>query len=160
MTAAAVVRDATDADVPAILPMVRAICAMHESLDPARYAMRPNVAMMYESWLPERIADPESALLVVEQDSKIAGFLVATTERSIPIYRLARFGFIHDVWVEPHARGKGLGKLLALRAIEKFRRIGVEQIRLETAAQNPAARKLFESCGFCVATIDMLLELR
>lgn len=89
MSAAAIVRDATDADVPAIAPMVRALCAMHESLDPTRYAMRPDVASMYESWLPERIADPESVLLVAEHDFQVAGFLVATVERSIPIDRLA-----------------------------------------------------------------------
>lgn len=160
MSTGARVRDATEADIPAILPMVRAICSMHHSLDPARYAMRPDVVKMYESWLPQRIADAESIVLVAEDAGKLAGFLVATVERSIPIYTLERFGFIHDVWVEPGARGSGLGKQLARRAIEQFRKLGLQQIRLETAEQNTGARKLFESCGFRAATIDMLLELR
>ncbi|MBL8886151.1 MAG: GNAT family N-acetyltransferase [Phycisphaerales bacterium] len=154
-----VVRDAAAADVPAILPMVRAICSMHEKLDPARYAMLPNVVSMYESWLPQRIVDRHSVVLVGEVDLRVVAFLVASVETSIPIYRLDRFGFIHDVWVEPEARGRGIAKAIAVRAVEKFRAMGVKQIRLETAADNPGARALFASCGFRVATLDMLLEL-
>jgi len=154
-----VVRDATVADVPAILPMVRSICSMHEKLDPARYAMLPNVVAMYETWLPSRIADRNSVVLVGESDSKVVGFLVASVETNIPIYRLDRFGFVHDVWVEPAARGQGIATSLALRAVEKFRAIGIKQVRLETATDNPGARALFVSCGFRVANIDMLLDI-
>jgi len=159
MSVTPVVRDATNADVPAILPMVRAICSMHEALDPPRYAMLPNVVSMYQLWLPQRIADRNSVVLVGEADSKVVAFLVASVEANIPIYRLDRFGFIHDVWVEPAARGRGIAKALALRAVEKFRAIGAKQIRLETATDNPDARALFTSCGFRVANIDMLLDL-
>lgn len=159
MSAEPAVRDAIDADVPAILPMVRSICSMHEKLDPPRYAMLPNVVSMYESWLPMRIADGNSVVLVGEADRKIVAFLVASVETNIPIYRLDRFGFIHDVWVEPAWRGRGIAKALALRAVEKFRAIGVKQIRLETATDNPGARALFSSCGFRVANVDMLLDL-
>lgn len=154
-----IVREATASDIPAILPMVRAICSMHEKLDPPRYAMLPGVVAMYESWLRRRIADPNSVVLVGEAGSSVLAFLVAEVESNIPIYRLDRFGFIHDVWVEPAARGAGIGKALALRAIDKFRAMGVRQLRLETAADNPGARALFASCGFRVATIDMLLDL-
>lgn len=154
-----IVREATASDIPAILPMVRAICSMHEKLDPPRYAMLPGVVAMYESWLPRRIADQNSVVLVGEAGSSVLAFLVAEVESNIPIYRLDRFGFIHDVWVEPAARGAGVGKALALLAIDKFRAMGVKQLRLETAAENPGARALFASCGFRIATIDMLLDL-
>lgn len=159
MSGAPIIRDATNADIPAILPMVRAICAMHEALDPPRYAMLPNVVSMYESWLPQRIADRNSVVLVGESDSVVVGFLVASVEANIPIYRLDRFGFIHDVWVDPVARGRGIAKAIARRAVEKFRAIGIKQVRLETAADNPGARALFTSCGFRVANVDMLLDL-
>ena len=38
-------------------------------------------------------------------------------------------------------------------AIEKFRDMGVTQIRLETATANDAARGLFTSCGFRPSTV-------
>jgi len=142
--------------------MVRAICSMHERLDPARYAMLPDVVDRYARWLPERAVDPRSVFLVAESDGSrpaLIGFLIATIESSVPIYVTAAYGFIHDVWVEPDARGRGIAKALALRAVEKFRAIGVKQVRLETATDNPDARALFTSCGFRVANIDMLLDL-
>ncbi|MFN5959374.1 MAG: GNAT family N-acetyltransferase [Planctomyces sp.] len=49
--------------------------------------------------------------------------------------------------------------MLARAAIDRFRRIGVAQVRLETSLANDGARRLFERAGFRVATIDMLLEL-
>jgi ribosomal protein S18 acetylase RimI-like enzyme len=153
------VRPATPADVPAVLPMVTAICAMHEAADPARYPMLPDVVQRYERWLPQRALDSRSVFLVAEEEGRIAGFLIGTVERNIPIYRLEEFGFIHDMWVEPEFRRRGLARGLVLAAVERFRALGVTQVRLETAAGNEAARRLFASCGFRVGTIDMLREL-
>ncbi|MCE2967574.1 MAG: GNAT family N-acetyltransferase [Phycisphaerales bacterium] len=168
-----VVRPAVLSDIPDILPMVAAICALHESWDPARYAARGDVVEMYARWLPERAQDPRSVFLVGHERTDRAGvtdadagprpgllgFLIASVERAIPIYRVAEFGFVHDLWVEPAARGRGLGEMLARAAIDRFRRIGVAQVRLETSLANDGARRLFERAGFRVATIDMLLEL-
>jgi ribosomal protein S18 acetylase RimI-like enzyme len=139
--------------------MVRSICAVHEAMDPSRYAMLPDVVDRYEHWLPARARDPRSVFLVAEEGVQLAGFLVATVEVSIPIYRLSEFGFIHDLWVEPPHRCRGVGRALAYGALERFRAIGVTQVRLETAGANDAARRLFQSCGFRVATVDMLADL-
>lgn len=167
-----IVRPATPSDVLAVLPMVAAICELHEAWDYARYATRDDVVDMYARWLPERAADPRSVFLVAHEQvgssqsgdaadagRPLMGFLIGTVERAIPIYRVAEFGFIHDLWVEPAARGLGLGDLLARAAIARFRQIGVAQVRLETSLANDGARRLFERAGLRVATIDMLLEL-
>lgn len=157
------IRPATPADVPAVLPMVAAICAMHEQLDPQRYAMLPDVLARYERWLPERARDARSVFLVATEPAgepagseRVVGFLVASIERSVPIYRLEEFGFIHDLWVEPERRGLGLGRGLALEAMARFRALGVKQVRLETAAENKPARRVFAACGFRVGTVEML----
>jgi ribosomal protein S18 acetylase RimI-like enzyme len=159
------VRAATVSDVAAILPMVDAICAMHHEMDPARYDFLPDVVQRYQRWLPERAEDPRSVLLVGEAgDSaagpkELAGFLVGTVERNIPIYRTTEFGFIHDVWVQPRARRSGLGGMLVDAAIANFATIGVKQVRLETAAANDAARALFARHGFRVAAEEMQREV-
>jgi ribosomal protein S18 acetylase RimI-like enzyme len=156
------IRSATPADIPAILPMVRAICSMHERLVPARYAMLPDVVDRYARWLPERAVDPRSVFLVAESDGSrpaLIGFLIATIESSVPIYVTAAYGFIHDVWVEPESRGRGTARALVDAAVRRFTQLGVSQVRLETAAANEPARALFAALGFRTATIDMLREL-
>lgn len=159
------IRAATGADVGAVLPMVRAICDMHEGLDPARYDMLPDVVERYSVWLPQRAEDPESVFLVADAteeggELRLAGFCVGTVEQNIPIYRTDRFGFVHDLWVEPAFRRHGVGRGLAEGALEMFARIGVRQVRLETAAGNEGARAVFASCGFRVATVDMIAVFR
>lgn len=158
-------RPATPAGVPHILPMVAALCAQHEAWDMDRYAARHDVLDRYARWLPQRIADPRSVLLVAETAPPspphpiLAGFIVATVEPNIPIYRRAEFAFIHDLWVDPPHRRRGHASALVRHALAAFAAMGVTQVRLETAAANDAARQLFASLGFRVGTIDMLRGL-
>jgi hypothetical protein len=45
-------------------------------------------------------------------------------------------------------------------AIERFRAIGVKQVRGDTAAANEPARGLLRACGMRPSTIEMLIELQ
>ncbi|HEV7298949.1 MAG TPA: GNAT family N-acetyltransferase [Tepidisphaeraceae bacterium] len=154
------IRPATPTDVPAVLPMVEQIVALHAAWDPDKYAPLPDVPGLYRGWLMARARDTDrSVFLVAEREGQIVGFLVSTIEREIPIYRTSEYAFIHDLWVEPAYRNEGIGRQMAMLAIERFTELGVEQVRLETAAANDVARALFAKCGFRVSTIDMLLTL-
>ncbi|MEH2355238.1 GNAT family N-acetyltransferase [Nostoc sp.] len=168
------IRPATITDVPAVLPMVAKICALHESWDSAKYGFLPHPEQRYEQWLT-RLANSDgfstrrdanadassirSVFLVSENEGQIAGFLIATIEREIPIYRLQEFAFIHDIWVEPEYRQKGIARQMVMLSVERFHQMGVKQIRLDTAIANEASRRLFASCGFRFSIIEMLIEL-
>jgi ribosomal protein S18 acetylase RimI-like enzyme len=152
-------RPAAAADVSAVLPMVAKISALHESWDPQRYDYKPHPEQMYDRWLRSRATDPRSVFLVAERESRLVAFLIGTIESTIPVYRLTETGFIHDLWVEPEYRNEGIGRQMMMLAIEKFREMGMKQVRLETAAANEAARGLFKSCGFRVSSMEMLVEI-
>ncbi len=155
-----VIRQATADDVSGVLPMVQAIAKLHEGWDPAKYGFLPDVARMYRSWMARQAADPRGVFLVAQHPSeKLVGFIIGTVEREIPIYRLAEFGFIHDIWMEPDYRNEGIARQLVMLAIERFREIGVKQVRCDTARPNDAARALFARCGFRPSTTEMLLEI-
>jgi ribosomal protein S18 acetylase RimI-like enzyme len=156
------IRPARAEDVPAVLPMVEKLCKLHETWDPAKYSFLPNIPQMYDQWLRERAGHRRSVFLVAEseQPKKIVGFVIGTVEREIPIYRLKEYGFLHDLWVEPEYRNEGAARQMVMLAIEKFKEIGVEQVRLDTAAENEAARRLFAACGFRESVREMLIELK
>ncbi|HEX4124678.1 MAG TPA: GNAT family N-acetyltransferase [Tepidisphaeraceae bacterium] len=155
------IRRATSDDVESVLPMVAKICAFHEKLDPAKYGFLPHPEERYRGWLANRTGDPRSVFLVAQPDSgaPLIGFLIATIEREIPIYRLDEFGFIHDLWVQPEFRKQGVGKALAESAVSRFGQLGVTQVRLDTAAANESARKLFAAVGFRPSVVEMLREI-
>jgi len=155
------IRPAKAQDVPAVLPMVEMLCKLHESWDAAKYSFLPDIPQMYDQWLRERAGHRRSVFLVAEtRPEKIVGFVIGTVEREIPIYRLKEYGFLHDLWVEPEYRNEGVARQMVMLAIEKFKEMGIEQVRLDTAAKNETARRLFEACGFRESVREMLIELK
>jgi len=50
--------------------------------------------------------------------------------------------------VAPERRRQGIARALLADLFERARRVGARGIGLEVAADNPAARQLYESCGF------------
>jgi ribosomal protein S18 acetylase RimI-like enzyme len=153
-----IIRHATEEDIETVVPMVDKIAALHEVWEPDKYARVDEFGEMYRSWLLERTRDKQSVILVAEREGTIVGFLAATIEREIPIYKVGHYGFIHDLWIEPAYRNEGVGRQLVMLAVEQFVELGVKQVRLETAAPNEAARALFEKCGFRVTTVDMMWQ--
>ncbi|WAL59990.1 GNAT family N-acetyltransferase [Thermocoleostomius sinensis] len=158
-----IIRTATLTDIPSMLPLVAKTCAFHQALDPAKYGFLPNPEQRYMSWLDQLMKNSRHVCLVAEDsigsDPVLVALLIATVEREIPIYRVKEYGFIHDLWVEEAYRHRGVARQLIQRAIEHFRQVGVEQVRLDTAANNEIARKLFTTCGFRVSMVEMLIEL-
>ena len=153
------IRPAQAADVAGVLPLVSKIAALHQSWDRAKYGYDADPAERYRRWLTTRADDPRSVFLVAAREGRIIAFLIAAVESEIPIYTLREYGFFHDLWVEEQYRHEGIARQIVMLAIERFRQIGVSQIRLDTAAVNEPARSLFESCGFRVSSVEMLLEL-
>ncbi len=139
--------------------MVALIAALHESWDPAKFGYKPYPEQAYRGWLSGRTRDPKSVFLVATQEDALVGFLVGTTEQEVPVYQLAEYGFIHDIWVEPAYRHEGVGRQMVMLAIERFRDVGVKQVRADTAAANNVARGLLISCGMRPSTTEMLVEL-
>lgn len=57
-------------------------------------------------------------------------------------------GEIQRMYVQPHVRGVGAGRLLALRLIEDARSLGYTRVRLESLKALTPAHTLYRSLGF------------
>jgi GNAT superfamily N-acetyltransferase len=55
---------------------------------------------------------------------------------------------MHDVWVPPAERGRGIGARLVARLVEKARDRGYGVMRLETATFMPHAHAVYAAQGF------------
>jgi GNAT superfamily N-acetyltransferase len=154
------IRRATLEDIPAILPMVRAICDLHQARDPERFRVLPDVLERYAAWLPDRITDGRSILLVAQRyDATLAGYLVGTVEPEVPIFWVPECGWIHDIWIDPPDRRRGIAAQLVEATIAHFSALGIKQMRLHTGAFNDDARSHFAALGFRPSVIEMLRPL-
>lgn len=57
-------------------------------------------------------------------------------------------GGLWGMYVRPAWRGRGVGGALVRHVLDRAREAGLEQVHLGVGAGNPAARALYEACGF------------
>lgn len=153
------VRPGTIDDIPAVLPLVAKTIAFHEEIDPARFSAVPNAYERYDGWMRRTAGTADGAFFIAEEGGKIIGFVLGQVQEEYAMYRTGRFGMIHDLWVELEQRRKGVAKALMLAALGHFRQASVKQARLDSAAGNAAAQRLFAECGFRPSVTEMLVEL-
>jgi ribosomal protein S18 acetylase RimI-like enzyme len=129
------VRTATPADVP----IVRELFAEYLAglgIDLAFQAFDEELAA-----LPGRYAPPTGRLFLARAGDLAAGCIALRQldERRCEMKRL---------YVRPTHRGLGLGRVLALRAIEEATVIGYEAVYLDTLPSMAAAIELYRALGF------------
>ena len=153
------VRPATAADVDAIVPMIAKTCAFHQAANPRKYPFLPHPERGYGNWLRRCAGDPSCVFLVGTHSGEVVAFLIATIEDEIPIYRIKRYGFIQDLWVEEAYRRHGLAKELLAETVRRFADMQINQVRLDVLEHNEPARQLFASCGFRTSIVEMIHEV-
>ena len=78
-------------------------------------------------------------------DDRLVGFM-----RLVRCRREARLHVaeVRSVHVSPEVRRQGVGTALLRRLVEEARALDIESLILSVLADNAAARRLYESCGF------------
>jgi GNAT superfamily N-acetyltransferase len=129
----------TTADLPDLLPLVRAYCDFYD-VAPADDALLAVLRAL--------IADPdrEGVQLIARSDGgEPVGF--ATVYWSWDTLIAARMGIMHDLFVIPAARGTGIADLLIEACVEECRRHGAAKLGWQTAPDNARARRVYERVG-------------
>ena len=69
-----------------------------------------------------------------------------------------RASWLHDVYVDPAFRGRGVGHQLVAAAIESARRLGSSSLMLGVSPGNAQARGLYERLGLRETMVEMRLD--
>lgn len=86
------------------------------------------------------------------------GVVEASVVSPYQIFRYRPVLHVHSLYVKPHYREQGIGRMLLRAALAWGRERGCEQAELNVLPANPA-RRLYESLGFQVFELKMRLEL-
>jgi len=93
-----------------------------------------------------RLSKDESVLFIARVEGKVAGFV-----NLYPVFssvNLTRQWILNDLFVAPEARKLGVGRALMERARQLAEATQANGLALETAIDNHAAQKLYESLGW------------
>jgi DNA-binding MarR family transcriptional regulator/GNAT superfamily N-acetyltransferase len=102
------------------------------------------IAGIYSAYHAARDVPPKD-LWVAEQDGSIVGSIFV-----MPSEGIAGSAQLRMLYVEPAARGQGIGAALVAQAVSFARNSGYERMRLWTHTIQQSARNLYEAAGFKV----------
>jgi len=125
-------------DVDAIAPLFDAYRVFYKA---------PSNVQASHDFITERLANDQSVIFLARDGTHAAiGFV-----QLYPCFASAlmkRFWVLNDLFVDPHARTKGVGAAL-MEAAERFAREDeAAGLTLSTAVDNAAAQRLYERCGY------------
>lgn len=132
------IRLATCADVERVAPLFDAYRQF--------YGLQSDLPLA-RRYLADRLARDESVVLLAHApDGTAQGFVqMYPTFSSL---RAAPTCVLYDLYVDPAARQRGVGRCLMQAAAVEARRRGAVALVLSTARSNRAAQRLYESLGW------------
>ncbi len=153
----ALIRQAAEADLDAVLDLWEDLIALHTALDERFWRKAPDGRAIMGDWLRQGLSQDDRVLLVAEVDGRVVGFAHATFTNTSPPMVDRRVGLITDVVVSASHRRRGIGRRLMEAGIQRLRDLDAEEIRLSVAPANEPALALYRGLGFEVLSHTLCL---
>lgn len=134
------IRDATEADLPAILGIYNEVIANTT----AAYVYEPHTLAMRKAWYDDLRAGGWP-VIVAEENGTVTGFGCIGVFRTKPGYR---YTGEHTVHVHADHRGRGIGRALLVALIDAAQRMELRTLVGGIDAENTASLRLHASLGF------------
>lgn len=101
----------------------------------------------YTRVLREACDEGEDGMFVWETDDEAVGWSWLRVHEN-EFFPDGVYGEIYKIYIVPGRRGEGIGTRMMIHAFDWLRARGVKTVRVETAATNEAALRLYERFGF------------
>jgi ribosomal protein S18 acetylase RimI-like enzyme len=134
-------------DLDRVAALWTAITLHHEPLEPV-FRMRRDADGELRELLGALQRDPDAAILVYDDAGDLPGMCIVRIDRSPPIMYEVERAEITDLGVREDARRRGIGRALALEALDWVRESGVERVEVQVAVANIDGQAFWRSLGF------------
>ncbi|HEU4382927.1 MAG TPA: GNAT family N-acetyltransferase [Anaeromyxobacteraceae bacterium] len=153
------IREARASDLPALARFGAGLVRLHHAMDPRRFFLVEPLEEGYTWWLGKELQNPRAVILAAETRGRILGYAYGRLEpRDWSVLR-DRCGVGMDLFVEPSARGRGLGRRLVEALCLRLGAIGAPRVVIQVAWPNREARRLFAAMGFRPTMAEMAREI-
>ena len=155
------IREAVQADYPALVPISDEVHALHAAAHPAIFRPVGSGSSLPQGYFDELLASETSTIQVAEVEGRIAGFAIASVVDAPPFEVLVprRTVFIESMVVTAGQRGKGIGRALIEAAIEWGRARDATALELTVWEFNQAVMAFYERLGLATLHRTMGLDL-
>ncbi len=153
------IRAARRADLPALARLGASLVRLHHAMDPRRFFLAEPLEEGYAWWLGKELANRRAAILVAASRGRVLGYAYGRIVPRDWSLLLDRSGVGVDLFVDPVARGRGVGRKLVEALCLRLRRMGAPRVVIQVAWPNRQARRLFGELGFRPTMAEMTREL-
>ncbi len=153
---AVTVRYAQRADAAKVAEFAVALFELHAAWNPKRFtqiATADGATRFYGD------RAENGSVLVAEADGKVVGFAYFEYEPTLYAELAIKVAWLHDIYVEPEARGLGAGSALIGGVKQEAKHLGANKMLLSVAVQNAEGHQLFERNGFEKTMDEMMLAI-
>jgi ribosomal protein S18 acetylase RimI-like enzyme len=144
------IRDASRADVPALVPLLIRLKRLNEEFDPL-LKVRADADNRAKELLQADLANPKAVVLAAdgtgEDKDKVVG-VVRGLVRERPFYTPEHEGVILDIYLLPLYRRHGVGEYLLNETVRRLKEKGAGIVTAEFPVQNEIATKFYAKRGF------------
>ena len=129
----------TELDLTDLLPLVRGYCDF--------YRVAPSDTALLEL-SRKLLADPEGeGVQLIARDARARAIGFATLFWSWSTLSASRIGVMHDLYVNPDARGLGLAERLIEACLDRCEARGAARLEWQTAPENLRAQAVYDRVG-------------
>jgi ribosomal protein S18 acetylase RimI-like enzyme len=154
-----VIRPAERRDLPALGKLGALLVRVHHQFDAARFMTAGgDIDAGYAWFLGTQLDEADVVIYAAERAGQIIGYVYAGLEPQSWKELRDAAGFIHDVVVDPAARGHGVATRLVAAAADWLVAHGAPRVMLWSAEKNAPAQRLFERLGFRRTMVEMTRE--
>ena len=148
----ALIRDGRGEDLPGLIELYKALYAGLKEQGLAFDLEPEGLSSMVETMLRSRLC----FLAVAEEDGALVGFLsagVARMDRKLSYQGGSTLGLIHDLYLTPGARGRGLASALLDRAEEWMAGAGAAMVECQVVWGNALGAAFWERRGYAPVSV-------
>ena len=150
-------RTATADDVPRVVELARAMRAeLTQHRGGHLWATRDVDGEPLDVMFSRAVAGPDPRIVVGSIDGVVVGYGVVTVEH---LRDGSRLGRIAELFVEPDARGVGVGEAIANEIVDHCRAAGCTGVDAVALPGHRATKNFFEEQGFTARALVMHHEL-
>jgi GNAT superfamily N-acetyltransferase len=155
---AAHIRRAHEGDLEALARFAHALARTHVRFDARRFWVPGDGQGAFAAFFRTELASRDAVLLIAEVGSQPVGYAFVRMEAESLEDLCGAGAWLHDLYVEPGARGGKVGRLLVEAAIEAARGLGSASLMLAVSPRNAAARRVFGRMGLRETMIEMRVD--
>jgi ribosomal protein S18 acetylase RimI-like enzyme len=141
------IRKATTEDTPQILPLWRNLSDTHGEMEPM-FKLVENAEEKFAEYLNMILTKDTFSVFVAEENSLIAGYVIASLSITPEVFVIRRRLYIQDMIVSPDYRRTGIANQLVDAILAFAKEQQVEKMDLLVAVKNDGANKFWKAMGF------------